>query len=157
MNKHHPFKQIAATLLLASLASGACAAPLVSRLTPPSELFASGNPNPPIIARFLPGQRFDLQATVRLDAGSSLSSFEFLVDGKPVESKPGTSSSVSSGLSLPAGVNATVVTQRAYSNLKPGLHKLSIRAKQSDGQTVEALGIFEIAALERGGRRFSRR
>ena len=152
MNKRHPFKQIAATLLLASLASGACAAPLVSRLTPPSELFASGNPNPPIIARFLPGQRFDLQATVRLDAGSSLSSFEFLVDGKPVESKPGTSSSVSSGLSLPTGVNAAVVTQRAYSNLKPGLHKLSIRAKQSDGQTVEALGNFEIAALERGGR-----
>ena len=44
------------------------AAPRVTRLTPPSELFSSGRADP-IIARFLPGQRFDLQATVQPDAG----------------------------------------------------------------------------------------
>mgnify|MGYP003334564802 CR=1 FL=1 len=40
--------------------SCAQAAPTVTRLTPPSELFASGQAEP-VIARFLPGQRFDLQ------------------------------------------------------------------------------------------------
>ena len=61
----------------AATAHAASAAPTVSRLTPPSELFASGNPNPPVIGRFLPGQRFDLQATVRLDAGTTLKDFAF--------------------------------------------------------------------------------
>ena len=40
------------------------AAPKVTRLTPPSALFSQNDPNPPIIARFLPGQRFDLQAPI---------------------------------------------------------------------------------------------
>ena len=43
------------------LVGQALAAPTISRLTPPSELFASGRPAP-VVARFLPGQRFDLQA-----------------------------------------------------------------------------------------------
>ena len=38
------------------------AAPKISRLNPPSDLFSYGDPNPPIIPRFLPGQRFDLNA-----------------------------------------------------------------------------------------------
>jgi alkaline phosphatase len=54
----------------------------VSRLTPPSELFATGNPAP-VIARFLPGQRFDLQATVQPDPGRTISSFDFYVDDVP--------------------------------------------------------------------------
>ena len=61
-------------LLMAALAGGsAVAAPTVSRLTPPSELFASGQPEP-VIARFLPGQRFDLQATVKPDDSKNSSS-----------------------------------------------------------------------------------
>ncbi|HUS35509.1 MAG TPA: alkaline phosphatase, partial [Verrucomicrobiae bacterium] len=47
------------------------AAPTVRRLTPPSRLFSSGNATPPYISRFLPGQRFDLQATVTPDAGQT--------------------------------------------------------------------------------------
>ncbi|MGK3151773.1 hypothetical protein VQE80_15420, partial [Staphylococcus shinii] len=61
----------------------ALAAPTVTRLTPPSELFSSGR-NAPVIARFLPGQRFDLQATVKPDAGQKIVAARFLVDGKPV-------------------------------------------------------------------------
>ena len=61
--------------------AGSAAAGTVSRLTPPSELFASGNPQPPVIARFLPGQRFDLQATLRPDAGTTITDFRFFVDG----------------------------------------------------------------------------
>ncbi|UXI68198.1 alkaline phosphatase [Tahibacter amnicola] len=67
-------------LALASLFTTAQAA-TVSRLTPPSELFASGQAAP-VIARFLPGQRFDLQATVQPDPGQTITSFEFRVDGK---------------------------------------------------------------------------
>jgi alkaline phosphatase len=68
------------TLLATSIA--ALAAPTVSRLTPPSELFASGNAAP-VIARFLPGQRFDVQATLRPDeAGKTITAAQFFIDGK---------------------------------------------------------------------------
>ena len=84
--------------VLALAVSGfAVAAPTISRLTPPSELFASNNPNPPYISRLLPGQRFDLQATVRLDAGTTLKEFAFLVDG--VATRPATATT--SVLNLP--------------------------------------------------------
>src|SRR5262244_273368 len=58
------------------------AAPIISRLTPPSELFASGNPQP-MVSRFVAGQRFDLQATVRPEADSAIKEVRFSVDGKP--------------------------------------------------------------------------
>ena len=134
---------------LAAVSNGAFAAPSVSRLTPPSELFASNNPNPPVIARFLPGQRFDLQATVRLDAGATLKSFVFLVDGIETRPAPATTSVVTSGLTLPKDVNAAVVSQRAYANARPGVHTLTLRATQSDGQSVSATGNFEIVSLGR--------
>lgn len=69
-----------------TLAVFAAAAPAdarsISRLTPPSELFATGE-TAPVIARFLPGQRFDLQATVQPDPGRTITAFEFYVDGAP--------------------------------------------------------------------------
>ena len=136
---------------LAATLNGVAAAPSVSRLTPPSELFSSNNLNPPVIARFLPGQRFDLQATVRLDAGTTLKSFVFLVDGVETHPAAATTSTVTSGLALPKEVNAAVVSQRAYSNARPGVHTLSVRATQSDGQTVSAVGNFEIVSLGREG------
>ena len=78
---------------LPSLLAGACAllalgaaqaAPTVTRLTPPSERFSSGQPEP-VIARFLPGQRFDLQATIKPDAGQRITAARFVIDGCPVE------------------------------------------------------------------------
>ncbi|MDT9001143.1 alkaline phosphatase [Paucibacter sp. APW11] len=152
MNPSFRLAPLTASLLLTALFSAsALAAPQISRLTPPSELFASGNPNPPYIARFLPGQRFDLQATVRLDEGQTLANFEFSVDGKPVQAAAATRSIVTTGLSLPAGTNAAVLNQRAFSLNTPGVHKLTVTATQSDGQRVTAEGNFEIVALQRGG------
>ncbi len=138
--------------LAIGLPEAASANPSVSRLTPPSELFSSNRHDGPVIARFLPGQRFDLQATVRLDTGTTLTDFRFLVDG--VETRPlvNTTSVVTTGLSLAPGTNAAVVSQRAYSLKKPGVHTLAVRATQSDGQSVTALGNFEIVALERDGK-----
>ncbi len=62
-------------------AAASSAAPKVSRLTPPSDLFTFNDPNPPIIARFIAGQRFDLQATVQPDSDTTITKVEFLVDG----------------------------------------------------------------------------
>lgn len=67
--------------LIAGFFAGHAQAGQVSRLTPPSELFSSGNPAP-VIARFLPGQKFDLQATVQPDPGTTVESFTFYVNGQ---------------------------------------------------------------------------
>ncbi len=135
---------------LAALAAPALlpAAPTVSRLTPPSALFTFGDATPPYIARFLPGQRFDLQATVRPDAGQSFTSVRFFVDNVEVTGLQG--GLVTTGLvaGLPAGT--AVASRRAYSNLAPGVHTLTVTAVQSDTQTVSASGNFEIVALTTG-------
>jgi len=139
-----------AALLCLSLAS-ACvlAAPTVSRLTPPSELFASGHAAP-VIARFLPGQRFDLQATIRPDeAGKSITAARFAIDGKTVEG-PVALRSCASGCLANVPVNATIATVRAVSHSKPGVHTLTVSATQSDGQSVSATGNFEIVPLAMG-------
>lgn len=141
---------LGACLLMTALE--ASAAPAVSRLTPPSELFASGKTSAPYIARFLPGQRFDLQATVQLDAGATLKDFSFSIDGQATRPAPGTTSVVTTGLTLPKDVNAAVVSQRAVSVAKPGVHRFSVRATQSDGQSVSAEGNFEVVGMNREGR-----
>ena len=80
------------------------AAPTISRLTPPSQLFATaGSETTPMIARFVPGQRFDLQTTVQPNAGATVSSVEFKVDGISVATvlpgaPLGTTAMISSGL-----------------------------------------------------------
>ena len=135
--------------LLALAATSAGAAPSISRLTPPSELFATGQDAPPMIARFLPGQRFDLQATVRLDPGTTLTSALFTIDGVVVKPAAGTFSVVTTGLSLPAGTNAAVVSQRAHSVDKPGVHAFAVEATQSDGQVVKARGSFEVVGIDK--------
>ncbi|HMY38117.1 MAG TPA: alkaline phosphatase [Marinagarivorans sp.] len=137
---------------LLSLAISACfsisaeAAPVVSRLTPPSQLFATqGAESGPIIARFIPGQRFDLQATVSPDAGKTISDVQFLVDGNPV---PG-SITLTGGAALNSGLplDTKVASLRAYTNTLVGVHTLSVKVTQSDNQQTTALGNFEIVGI----------
>jgi alkaline phosphatase len=138
---------IARTLFRLSLAfAGGVAvhaAPSVTRLTPPSGLFSYGDPSPPYIARFLPGQRFDLQATIRPDEGKTIASVEFLVDQVAVPGgialTPVTVGGVAEG--------TTVATRRGFSVTAPGVHTLTVRARQVDGTAVTAQGNFEIVAL----------
>ncbi len=115
------------------------AAPSVTRLTPPSGLFSFGDSNPPIVARFLPGQRFDLQATVRPDAGESITQVAFAVDGVPVAG----TTTVAPATSLNVA-GAVVATRRAFSLAAPGVHVLSLTATQSNGLQVIARGNFEV-------------
>ncbi|HEX8311001.1 MAG TPA: alkaline phosphatase [Chthoniobacteraceae bacterium] len=151
MNKHI-LRTSCASLTVATfgLLSGAAdAAPTVSRLTPPSALFSFGDAQPPIIARFLPSQRFDLQATIQPEAGKTITGVQFFVDdvavGGTVASTPATAAN------LPAGT--TVWTRRAFSHKKAGIHKLKIVATQDDGQSVTKEGNFEVVSLTKGGKK----
>lgn len=144
---------VASALVAAALALPlvANAAPVVSRLTPPSALFTFGDPAEPYISRFLAGQRFDVQATVQPDAGAAIESVQFFVDGKPLNQIPATVAATVSGLAS----NSIVATVRAQSVSRAGVHILKVRAKQSDGQIVEAKGNFEIVDLDtKNGRDF---
>ena len=136
-----PFIARLAFLALSSLGQ-AIAAPAVSRLTPPSELFATGRPEP-VIARFLPDQRFDLQATVRPEAGKRIVEAQFLVDGKVVNA-PVALRDCASGCSKGLPVDTAIATVRAFGTPRAGRHEFSMIATQDDRQTVTARGNFEI-------------
>jgi alkaline phosphatase len=147
-------RAIAALFAVSTLgaASAALAAPTVSRLTPPSQLFATnGAQASPLIARFLPGQRFDLQATIRPDAGRTINTdVRFYVDNVLVTTGVAATTAGTAG-GLPA--NTLVASIRAYSNATPGVHTLKVSATQSDSQTVEASGNFEVVAINTVGRK----
>jgi alkaline phosphatase len=152
--KRHP--RILAGMGTAALAMLACtsanAAPAVSRLTPPSELFSSGQAAP-VIARFLPGQRFDLQATVRPDdIAKTITAATFAINGKAVAGTVAIKTCDKDCLpKVPS--NAAIVSMRAVSSMKPGVHTFTVKATQSDGQTVTAKGNFEVVPLLAGGQK----
>jgi alkaline phosphatase len=146
----HRNSLVAATVasILAVGISSANAAPVISRLTPPSQLFATkGAESAPLIARFISGQRFDLQATVRPDAGQSITKVEWLIDDKRYKPKKGTTSlaeATALTTATPPVPNTVVASVRGYSNLKAGVHTFTATAAQSDNSTVSATGNFEI-------------
>jgi alkaline phosphatase len=125
------------------LVSSALAAPTISRLTPPSALFSYGDPKPPIIARFLPGQRFDLQATIQPDPGAIIVGVRYIVDGVSV---PGPITLVLANVAGLAA-NTVVASQRAYSNATPGIHTLQVTTTDNRGVSSVATGNFEVVAL----------
>ena len=128
------------------------AAPVISRLTPPSQLFATGGAqSAPMIARFIPGQRFDLQATVRPDAGQTITKVQWYIDNKLYTPVAGTTSLVSATALTATVPNAVVSSVRGYSNLTVGVHTFTARAIQSDKATVAAKGNFEVVATPLSG------
>lgn len=137
---------VAAALTLAAVHAN----PSVLRLTPPSMLFSFNDDGNPVTSRFLPGQRFDLQATVAPSAGQTITDVRFFVDGAPVAA--GTTLRTT-GLVVTLPTGATVATSRAYSNLTPGVHKLYVLATQSDGTITWGTGNFEIVGVTQTGRR----
>ncbi len=133
---------------VAAAHGNAAAAPTVSRLTPPSELFTNQQPAP-VIARFLPGQRFDMQATLRPDdPGKTITDARFAIDNVALK-LPVALRGCSTGCLAQVPTNASIATLRALSVVQPGLHEFSVTATQSDGQTVTARGNFEVVALQR--------
>lgn len=149
MKRHYALSAL--SLALASLmGTAADAAPTVSRLTPPSEYFATnGASSSPMIARFVPGQRFDVQATVSPDAGQTITGVQFLIDGSPLSAATLTTTGLLATLS-PGSVVATV---RAVSNATPGVHTLTIVATQSDATQTTRDGKFEVVGITQTGRK----
>lgn len=143
---------ISALLGLLALGSLASAQPVVTRLSPPSELFSSGQ-TAPIIARFLPEQRFDLQATIKPDdASKSIVKAEFAIDNQAV--KVSTALRDCAAGCLPSvAKNSAVATVRAITIKEPGVHTFKVTATQSDGQKVVATGNFEVVPFENGGQK----
>jgi len=130
----------------------ASAAPQITRLTPPSELFSSGS-EAPVIARFLPDQRFDLQATIVPDsADKTIVKAVFWVDGQEIN-LPVAMKSCAEGCLPKIAKNTAIATLRAISQTKPGIHTIQIEATQSDGQKSKATGNFEIVPWQVGGQK----
>ncbi|MDD5034969.1 MAG: alkaline phosphatase [Methylococcaceae bacterium] len=141
---------LAVTSMLALHANSASALE-ISRLTPPSQVFATqGASSRPFISRFVQNQRFDIQATIKPDAGQTITQVRFLVDEQALAGNP---TLVTSGLvsGMPAGT--TVASLRAYSNKIAGEHKLTVEATQSDGKKISADGNFEVVKLIKQGNR----
>ena len=154
-------------LLVATLAaafSPAHAVPTVSRLTPPS--------NPVLdtastLARFLPGQRFDLQATVQPSADAPIATVAFAVDGvtvarlahdgTPANQYAGPTGLVKTGLVSGLAAGTVVASVRAYANSKPGLHSLKVTATDSAGGSSTRIGNFEVVAIAAGNSGHGRR
>ncbi|NCT82919.1 MAG: alkaline phosphatase [Comamonadaceae bacterium] len=140
-------------LLLAALAilsaGAAVAAPSVTRLTPPSELFSSGRADP-VIARFLPGQRFDLQASIRPDPGQRITAARFLIDGRPVAARVALRD-CATGCVKDVAAETAIATVRAVSSAAAGRHEFSVEATQADGQKVVAKGNFEVVPFTAAG------
>ncbi len=149
--KTSPLALLAALALCVS-AFDSFAAPTVTRLTPPSELFSSQRQDP-VVARFLPGQRFDLQATVRPDdAAKHITAASFAIDGVALTANVAIKNCEALCLKgLPA--NAAIVSSRAVSVAQTGIHTFSVTATQSDGQSVTARGNFEIVELTPGAQK----
>ncbi|AAU91582.1 MULTISPECIES: alkaline phosphatase [Methylococcus] len=137
-----------------AISAGVEAAPTISRLTPPSELFRTGSADP-IVSRFVVGQKFDLQATVRPDTGKTITSVVFKVDGQIVAtvtpSTGGKTSMVPATAITDVSPNAVAASVRGYSNSRAGIRTLTVTATQSDDKTVTATGNFEIVPLTWGG------
>ncbi len=115
-----------------------------------SALFSFGDANPPIIARFLPGQRFDLQVTVSPDAGQTITGVVFKVDGNTVA---GTPTAVTTGLVAGLPTGTAVYSLRAYSNNAAGVHTITATATQSNGATVNASSNFEVIGIQNLGKK----
>src|SRR5215216_77636 len=135
--------------ILAACSATAFAEPIVSRLTPPSLLFSTGVDGEPYVSRFLPGQRFDLQATIKPDAGQTITGASFAIDGQVVAGSVALTPCDVAGLP----VNTVAPTLRAVSVTTPGVHRLTVTAQQSDGKIVTARGEFQVIATTHGGKK----
>ncbi len=132
----------------------------ISRLNPPSQLFATGGVTAsPMISRFIEGQRFDLQATVKPDATKTITSVEFFVDGvsvglaNAVPTAGVKTSLVAASAITGTTANSVSASVRGYSNLVASVHTLTATATQSDATTVTATGSFEVVGFNQTGRK----
>jgi len=155
MKKPHYLATLAVASVLAAGVESANALD-ISRLTPPSNPLSA---TATTLSRFIPGQRFDLQATASPDASQTITQVEFFVDGTSVgiaNAAPvigvktslvtaGLASKLKDGRTTPAGT--AVASLRGYSNLTPGVHTLTATATQGNGAQTTSTGNFEVVGI----------
>lgn len=139
--------------MLAS-AGVAVAQPVITRLTPPSKLFSSGDASPPIIARFAAGQRFDLHVSAHpsvdvMPGVPDITEVRFFVNDEDVSLPVSIVPNTVSGLAADS-VGAYL---RAFSMEEPGIHTLRVEVTDFAGNTTTAEGNFEIVEMPRRGNR----
>jgi alkaline phosphatase len=145
---------IALSAAFASIATTSFAAPTVSRLTPPSNPLV---PTASTLSRFLPGQKFDLQATVQPDATNAIATVSFDVDGitvatlnndgTAVDQFNGSTSLVKNGLVAGLAAKTVVASLRGYANATPGVHSLTVTATDAASNVTTKTGNFEVVAI----------
>ena len=133
------FAALGLCLAATAITHQAEAAPVVTRLNPPSALFSMADDTPPYISRFLIGQRFDLQATIQADPGQTITGATFKIGSTPIS---GTVTIT------PIGGGKFSATLRAYSNSVAGVKTLNIVATQNDSLTATAAGNFEVVGVK---------
>ena len=148
------FKPTLSAVLLALAAAGGQAAPLISRLTPPSNPVLAGAST---LARFLPGQKFDLQATVQPEAGVAIARVVFAIDGRTVatllhdgaagDQFSGATSLVKNGLVKDLAAGSVVASVRGHADARPGLHTLVVTATDTAGAQTVREGRYEVLPL----------
>jgi alkaline phosphatase len=146
-----PFTAAAVAL---AIAASAHAAPQVTRLTPPSNPALAGAST---LARFLPDQKFDLQATVQPGGGVAIVRVSFAIDGKTVatldhdgsatDQFTGATSLVKNGLVKELASGSVVASVRAYRSSQAGLHTLTVTATDANGALTARSGQFEVVPL----------
>jgi alkaline phosphatase len=145
-------KKIILVVFISLVTSEIYASPKITRLTPPSELFSSKN-EMPMISRFLPDQRFDIQSTIIPDNESQkITKVIFYIDNEEIKI-PVSIKYCESGCVDKIPKNSAIATIRAYSTLKTGKHILKVIATQTDGQNATATGNFEVVPLVEGGKK----
>lgn len=135
------------------------AAPTISRLTPPSNPIVA---DATTLARFLPGQKFDLQATIQPEAGNKITSVSFAVDnvtvatlandGTTTNQFSGNGSLIKTGLVSGLAANTVSAALRGYTNSVAGMHALTVTATDSAGGTTTRTGNFEVIGITAQGK-----
>jgi alkaline phosphatase len=106
------FCGVAALLAYAGVSEAAS----ITRLTPPSIKFLDPTDDEgPYISRFLPGQRFDLQATIQPESGRTVASAVFKVDGATVSGTVGLVKSLTLSVTNVTGKQLTVSSTASLS------------------------------------------
>lgn len=147
-------RAVSVAVLTALATMAADAAPVISRLTPPSNPIVASATS---LARFLPGQRFDLQATVQTDGTNKIASVVFAVDGNTVatinndltstDQFVGKTGLVKNGLVGGLAANSVVASLRGYANSTAGVHTLTVTATDVTGGVTTRTGNFEVVGL----------
>ena len=94
-----------------------------------------------------------MQASVRPDdASKTITKVEFALNGKKL-TLPTSLRDCAVGCLPQVAKNTAIASVRAFAVKKAGIHTITVTATQSDGQTTQAQGNFEVIGINAGGQK----